>query len=153
VGLRAIVYKTLRGNMQKRKDGSLPSESGAPGGDEFEVVVVGPDPILRDSIADLLGDLGYRAQSLADGSTAIEYLANQPSPRAIVLDTWERLVGADTVANRVLAGADLRCPVLLLTDADRLSAPRVPQRYILHKPFNIDRLLELLAELAGSPRR
>src|SRR3954454_19018028 len=56
------------------------------GGSRRDVLVVDDDPLTRESLAAMLGQLGYSAAGVASGREALEYLEAHEAPSFILLD-------------------------------------------------------------------
>jgi CheY-like chemotaxis protein len=111
------------------------------------VLVVDDDPDIRDSIAELLSEHGYVVIEAADGQLAFDYLAVNPPPACVVLDLWMPVMDGWTLAAEVVRGRLPSVPILVITAANALLSYPVQPRYVLRKPFNIEHLLTLVAEL------
>lgn len=111
-----------------------------------DVLIVDDDPGVREAMADLLDDAGYRTVTAADGEQALKLLARTPSPCLIVLDLvmpgmngwdlWSSLRDDPELAD---------IPVLVVTAAPET----IPGVRVLRKPIDVDRLLGAIAEHCG----
>jgi len=117
------------------------------------VLIVDDDISIRETLRSLLEDAGYAVFEVQDGLQALDYLRKTPSPMIVLLDLMmPRLDGAgllgavegDTrrlVRHRyILMTASHE--TLSLAFVHLLSDLTVP---VLHKPFDIDKLLEIIA--------
>jgi CheY-like chemotaxis protein len=111
------------------------------------VLVVDDDGDIRISIAELLEENGYQVVMAADGQQAFDYLAASPPPACVVLDLWMPVMDGSTLAAEVMGGRLPIVPIVIVTAANANFAYPVPPRYVLRKPFDVDRLLMLIAEL------
>jgi len=116
------------------------------------VLVVDDEPTIREIVADAFRESDFDVETAANGAKALE-VVRRWLPDAIVLDLMmPRLDGTGFAAllklNPRLAGV----PVLLVTAAYGAieAAERVGARALLTKPFELDRLVELVTDLAGS---
>lgn len=113
------------------------------------LLVVEDDPAIRRLLEALLGSAGYEVQAVSDGPSALAAIGDAP-PAAVFLDvTLPGMSGWDVLAAlRARGGAP---PVVLLTgDSAALRRGRAAgASAVLLKPFDIDELLALAADLAG----
>lgn len=118
----------------------------------MRILVVDDEPAVRDSLDRALRLERYEVGMAADGSEALEAVAEQP-PDAIVLDLMMPGIDGLEVCRRLRARGD-RTPILILTARDAVS-DRVAgldagaDDYIV-KPFALE---ELLARLRALMRR
>jgi DNA-binding response OmpR family regulator len=113
------------------------------------VLIVDDEPTIRELIAALLTDEGFMVQCAGDGAEALAVVAADAIDLVISDVAMPRLDGR-ALARRLQARAE-RVPVVLMSanDAER-GVPGVP---LLTKPFDVDRLLDMVdAALASSKR-
>ena len=113
-------------------------------------MVIDDDPDLRDSLQLVLELRGYAVQAARDGADALSQLRADPLPRVVLLDLM--MPGMNGVEFRELQMNDTRLrdiPVVLLTGAGAhaVDPKRVQGAIVLRKPFDFDRLFELLETL------
>ena len=110
------------------------------------VLVVEDDPIIRDSVQELLELDGYAVATAADGRQAIDLIAvNSPAlillyMRMPVMDGWQF-----AATYRLMPGD--HAPIVVMTaahDAEERAAA-IAADGVLPKPFDADVLLELVA--------
>jgi CheY-like chemotaxis protein len=117
------------------------------------VLIVDDDISIRETLRSLLEDAGYAVFEVQDGLQALDYLRKTPSPMIVLLDLMmPRLDGAGLLGT--VAGDTRRLvrhryilmtashETLSLAFVHLLSDLTVP---VLHKPFDIDKLLEIIA--------
>jgi CheY-like chemotaxis protein len=117
------------------------------------ILVVDDEPMIRQLVADALQEFGYHVDTAANGAEALEIM-RQAVPHAIVLDLMmPRLGGTGFVELLRLNPLIASVPVLLVTAAygARETAERIGAQAYLTKPFELDRLIELVGELTGPP--
>jgi CheY-like chemotaxis protein len=112
------------------------------------VLLVDDDTDIRESIGEILEEGGYRVVGVADGRQAFDYLASSPPPDCVLLDLWMPVMDGWSLAAEVKSGRLPAVPILVLTAAGGVIDCPVPPRYVLRKPFSLDLLLQLVAELA-----
>ena len=116
------------------------------------VLVVEDDPALRETIAELLADEGYRVVAVVDGAGVWETATARPA--LILLDL--RMAGLDgeaTLAHLQADPAAREIPVVVMSGSADLAAyaGRPGVAAILIKPFDLEELLGLVATWAGPP--
>jgi CheY-like chemotaxis protein len=112
------------------------------------VLVADDEPDVRRLLCTLISRFGGQALAVADGASAIEAVASQPQAFvAVVLDhQMPRLTGAEAaVAIRALAPT---LPIIVssgyLSDEEHALLDRLPLTTLLHKPFALRDLREVL---------
>jgi len=115
------------------------------------VLVVDDDPDIRASISELLEDHGYTTIEAPDGRQALEYLRHQQAPACLILDLWMPELDGWSLATAMGKGDVPSVPTILVTAASSDSGYPVPNRQVLHKPIDPDRLLSLVATLTRPP--
>ena len=101
------------------------------------VLIVDDEPLIRQVLADLLSDEGYRVASAADGREALA-LASEQSPDLVLSDvTMPRLDGVALV--RALRAAGCRVPVVLVSA--NYAAVDLPGVRFVPKPFDLDAII------------
>ncbi|MCC5581854.1 response regulator transcription factor [Microtetraspora sp. AC03309] len=121
-------------------------------GESARLLVVDDEPALREALRSSLEFEGYKVETVADGSAALDRLEREPYD-AVLLDVMmPRLDGLTTC--RRLRSSGNHVPVLMLTarDAvgDRVSGLDAGADDYLVKPFELD---ELLARVRALLRR
>ena len=130
-------------------------------GQQGSVLIIEDDPLIRDTLGQILRDEGHAVVSLTDGHQALAYLAlARGRPGLIVLDImmpwmdgWEFLSRLRQVDERLG-----EIPVVVMSAADNVErlADVMQLAGALHKPFEIDALLSLVdrhcAREAPGPR-
>ena len=120
------------------------------------VLVVDDDQDIRDALRFILEDAGHEVLEASDGEAALQILRKSRSPLVVLLDLlMPHMNGIDTL-RQVVADPPLkeRHAYLLMTadnailrqQADPLLAQVSAQ--VVGKPFDIDRLLEMVDSAA-----
>ena len=115
-------------------------------GHDARVLVVDDDAEIREVVATVLADDGYRVDTACDGADALRK-ADRHRPDAVILDvTMPTMGGWEFLANWRTRPAEHRAPVLVISSArDRRTAlDRGAQAY-LSKPFDLETLETTLA--------
>jgi CheY-like chemotaxis protein len=113
------------------------------------VLVVDDDPDIRGSIAEILEEGGYSVMTAANGRQALDYLVPNEPPACILVDLWMPVMDGWSLIREVRRGRLAHVPMIVITAAGLEFDYPVPRRYVLRKPFDLDRLLGLVAELVG----
>jgi CheY-like chemotaxis protein len=117
------------------------------------VLVVDDESNIRELIAEALDEFGYLVDSAADGAEALDALRHA-TPDVIVLDLMmPRLNGFGFVESLQVDPPTASIPVLLVTAAyaPHDAARRIGAQACLSKPFELDRLVQLVGDLAAPP--
>jgi CheY-like chemotaxis protein len=120
----------------------------APLGDAARVLVVDDDSELRRVLALALADEGYDVRAAPDGWAALELLEAW-RPRVILLDLM--MPGMDGWAFRARQLATpvaAEVPVIVLSADRDVRVEALRPAAFLPKPFNLQALLDAVAELA-----
>jgi CheY-like chemotaxis protein len=117
------------------------------------VLVVDDDVDIRESTAEILEEDGYSVVVAEDGQQAFDYLASSPPPACVLLDLWMPVRDGWWLAAELKSGRLPAVPILVITAAGGPIDYPVPARYVVRKPFELDRLLKLVAEVSdeGKP--
>jgi CheY-like chemotaxis protein len=117
------------------------------------VLVVDDEPTIRELIAEVLRERGYRVETAANGAEALQ-LMRQHLPHAIVLDLMmPQLDGSGFVELKRLNQRFAAIPILLVTAAFGAgeAAEGLGAQACLTKPFELDELVMLVDRLVGEP--
>jgi len=120
--------------------------SDAPAG----VLIVDDDFDLRETLAELLEDHGYRTACVSDGISALEYLSSHPPPRLILLDWMMPRCSGEELCTKLAGDPTLgKIPIAVLSaDVDIARKVNFKQvTAILQKPISIHKVLDVLASL------
>ena len=118
------------------------------------ILVVDDDAQVRATIARALSELGYAVSEAANGPQALEVVGGGQADLVILDYVMPGMDGAEVA--REMAAIDPDLPVIFSTGHAALRALRnaagedVP---VLHKPFTLDELDELLRERLLERRR
>jgi CheY-like chemotaxis protein len=125
------------------------------------VLVVEDDRDTRETLADLLDEVGYTVFTAPDGMSALPRLRTHPTPLIVVLDWW--MPGMDGMAVLHALATDApearRHVYLLLTGLADEARPRlaaVPAEMsvtLMGKPFDLDDLLAFVERAATHVRQ
>jgi CheY-like chemotaxis protein len=115
----------------------------------IEILVVEDDGIVRELLVSVLARLGYPALGLASGQEALAFLRDAPVALRLILLDWS-LFGMDC---RAFRAEQLRIPSAATIPVELCSGcPDLPEHAAelgvagyLHKPFNLDMLLRIVA--------
>lgn len=111
------------------------------------ILIVEDDADLREMMAQLLTLEGFRANTVANGREALEYLSQDDKPDVILLDLMMPIMDGWEFRRQQEADATLSTvPVIVLSALDQTRAADVNAVAFLKKPLDFDRLLELVRQ-------
>ncbi len=121
-----------------------------------DILIVDDEPEVREAIAAILEDEGYRVRHAADGPTALAEIEAR-SPSLVLLDIWlegSRLDGLEVLDVVRESHPDL--PIVVIsghgTIETAVAAIKKGAYDFLEKPFNADRLLVLIERAREAAR-
>jgi len=115
------------------------------------ILLVEDDPVLRDFVADVLVDEGYRVLAAPDGAEALAILAGGARPSLVLLDMHMPVMDGWGFAEAYRRLPAPRAPLVVMTAAHdtRERADAIGADGLLAKPFDLDDLLDAVARFAG----
>jgi CheY-like chemotaxis protein len=131
--------RPVRGTVRAR---SLPGMSARP------VLVVDDDPLIRETVRELLADEGFVVRTAGDGAEALRLTALDP-PGLILLDMNMPGIDGWEFARRYRATAPPHARIVVITatfDAGR-GATEIAADGVVTKPFDLEHLLTLVERL------
>ena len=114
------------------------------------VLVVEDDPNVRRDVADVLVEEGYEVEQAAHGLEALER-ARASRPDVVLLDLYLPLMDGWTLRTALGALDADHEPVIIVMTTDRYAreeAKHLGAQGCLPKPFDLDDLLRLLAQVS-----
>ncbi len=109
------------------------------------VLIVEDDADLREMMAQLLTLEGFRAETVANGRDALEYLRRGDRPEIILLDLMMTVMDGWEFRRRQRADpAVADVPVVVLSALDATRATDLDETAFLKKPLDFERLLQLV---------
>jgi CheY-like chemotaxis protein len=119
--------------------------------DKIPVLVAEDEAMMRIIAVEVLADAGFQVFEASDGVEALELLQTNPQIALLVSDIkMPRMDGYALVEAGLALRPDLK--VLLMTGYGGEPPGRIAELreiQILHKPFNLDRLSTLAAEMTA----
>ena len=107
------------------------------------ILIVEDDSDLRDSLADLLTEEGYRVAGAANGQEAMDYLRQSAPPCLILLDLMMPVMNGWTLLDRLdRDGLHRSSPIFVITAAG--DVPLKPRYNLFKKPVRPIELLRML---------
>ncbi len=107
------------------------------------ILLVEDDPYIREFLALMLNEEGFRTAEAANGREALRLAALQP-PSLVVSDIMMPVLNGHDLVMRLRQDANLcTIPVILMTAACGISPVDVP---LVRKPFDIDALLATIRD-------
>ena len=121
-----------------------------------DVLVVDDEVDIRDLVAGILEDEGYRVRTAADSDSALAAIRAR-KPALVVLDIWMQGGGLDGLELlEVLKALDADLPVVMIsghgTIETAVSSIKLGAYDFLEKPFKSDRLLLMIERALESTR-
>ena len=117
------------------------------------ILIVEDDADLREMMAQLLTLEGYRAETVANGRDALEYLSQGDRPDLILLDLMMPIMDGWEFRRRQREDPNLATvPVVVLSALDQTRAADLGGTAFLKKPLDFDRLLQLVRQHCREPR-
>jgi CheY-like chemotaxis protein len=125
------------------------SSSQSPG----RILIIEDNPDVRETLADLLDDVGYPVDCAAHGLEALAHLERGPVPALILLDLMMPVMDGWTFMQRFQQNQNFAAiPVVVLSAiADARQYKELPAAAFLPKPISIDELMALLVRFCGLP--
>jgi len=119
----------------------------------MKIVVAEDEFLIADMLVVSLEDAGHVVHSAAHGAAAL-HLAREHQPDVIVTDFMMPLMTGLELAEAIRADGALRhTPILLVSGAQGAIARERADLFdlVLDKPYDIDRILEAVAQLEQRP--
>ena len=116
------------------------------------VLIVEDEEAIREVIADVLQDRGFRVMSASNGAEALRCL-EQARPDVMVLDLLMPVMHGWAFMEEYAEGTGgppIPIVVLSVNPALPRSFARFGVRHILAKPFNVDELIDAVEDAAGT---
>jgi CheY-like chemotaxis protein len=116
------------------------------------VLIVEDEEAIREVIADVLQDRGFRVMSASNGAEALRRL-EQARPDVMVLDLLMPVMHGWAFMEEYAEGTGgppIPIVVLSVNPALPRSFARFGVRHILAKPFNVDELIDAVEDAAGT---
>ena len=115
------------------------------------VLLVEDDVLLRECMGEMLGDAGWQVAEAANAIEALDWMNARGMPDALVTDLrlGPGMSGLALIAEARRHWSQL-CAVLV-SGGDGAGLPLHPDDRFLGKPFRMDALLQVVAELTEEP--
>lgn len=111
------------------------------------VLVVEDDPAVRELLDDVLGELDYEVVAVEDGGAALRTMRSVRID-LITLDLDLPGLSGDEFLGVIQGGERLLPPVVLITsDAPVSRGLQSKVQAVVHKPFDVDELIEVIRRL------
>jgi len=116
-----------------------------------QILIAEDEAMLRAIAVEMLEDAGFSVFQAGDGEEALAILKSQPGIRVLVSDIkMPRMDGYALAEEGLKLRPDLK--ILLMTGYAQEPPPqllRAREIHTLHKPFNLERLCELVGEMTA----
>ena len=124
------------------------------------VLIVDDDEAIRESLRLVLEDAGYPTREAEDGESALVCLREAGPGKVVLLDLIMPGMDGEELLRMIPGDADLsrRHAYILMTAAHQRLTPRMTSMLkrvfapVLEKPFDLDALLDLVAQAASRIR-
>ncbi len=113
------------------------------------ILVVDDDRDIRETLAEVLEVAGHTVSKASNGGEALDALRAKPA-EVILLDLMMPVMDGWTFVREQQADAALADIPIVVVTAAPVDAPIPGVRAYLPKPFDLDRLLSVVAEVASS---
>lgn len=111
------------------------------------ILVVEDDRSLREILCDALELEGYDVVCVEHGEAALRYLESGARPCVILLDLMMPVMDGWTFRREISKNDELAdIPVVVMTAAGHARAAAIESAAILHKPLEIDTVIEVVQE-------
>jgi CheY-like chemotaxis protein len=117
------------------------------------ILIVDDEPMIRELVADVVREAGYRVDAAGNGAEALQVMRRHV-PHAIVLDLMMPILDATGfIELKQLDQRFAAIPILVVTAAYGAHeiAKRLGAQACLTKPFEVDELVEQIDALVGGP--
>jgi CheY-like chemotaxis protein len=136
------------GNEAHGSAGAHPQDESGPSGFSGSILIVDDDDAIRDSLAMLLEDEGYRVHTAANGRAALALLECIQLPALAFIDLRMPVMDGVELIEAMRNDARLaRLPVVVLSAASTVAAPE--GLLILRKPIGIELILDAVRKLSA----
>jgi CheY-like chemotaxis protein len=115
--------------------------------DPCTILVIEDDDLTREVIVQFLREHHNEVIATSGGAEALAYLARHPRPDFILLDL--RMPGMDGWRVRDILAADPRLSAIPVVAMTATNGTHRGFADVLHKPFDIDRLLAVVSSRCG----
>ncbi len=116
---------------------------------KVDVLLVEDDALVRECLAEVLGDAGWRVGKAAGAAEALDRIAADGMPGVLVTDL---ALGRGMDGLALIDAARLRWPgvrAVLISGTDMAEPVLDPGDRFLRKPFHVDTLTRAVSELAA----
>jgi CheY-like chemotaxis protein len=114
----------------------------------MKVLIVDDETDIRDSLKEIFEDEGYVVKTAANGAEALDLLAKEDPPCAMVLDLVMPVVGGVEVYEKMQADKRLSQIPVIISTSDPSRAPSGV--LIMKKPIDLERLLGTIQKHCAS---
>jgi CheY-like chemotaxis protein len=111
-----------------------------------DVLVVDDNPDMIEVMTVLLGEAGYSVRSASNGKEALDAVASR-RPALVLLDMLMPVMDGWQFARELRARYGREVPIVVVTAAEhaRASAAQIGAADVLPKPFEVSRLMDVVA--------
>jgi two-component system, OmpR family, response regulator CpxR len=114
------------------------------------VLIVDDDIDIREALAEVLADAGYRVATAANGAEAWRYLQSKPRPALILLDLLMPVMTGPELLTELRSSEQLgSIPTILMTASPQWNTNA--ELKLLTKPMRTELLLDTIKQVACPP--
>src|SRR5271170_4032446 len=111
------------------------------------VLIVEDDDGAREALSDCLEMEGITVAAARNGKEALDYLHRAPPPKVILLDLYMPVMtGWEFRAEQKKDAMIADIPVVVVTAFGSAVTKQIDANLILHKPLDLDRLLNVIRD-------
>jgi two-component system, chemotaxis family, chemotaxis protein CheY len=111
------------------------------------VLVVDDDPAIREFVGQALFFEGYNVVAVANGEAALQAVNNCP-PQVILLDMKMPILDGWGFLQAYCRNGESQAPIIAFSAHSKYSSQMLCVNEFLSKPFDLDKLLDLIAKYA-----
>ena len=118
----------------------------------MKILVLDDDPLVRDTVTELLCDAGFEVRDAADPKEALELLATAEAPPGLLItdiDLGSNINGYDVAAIAHRRWPTVRIILISGQPHKRTKQPLDPRDEFLQKPFSQGELLQAINALVN----
>lgn len=118
------------------------------------ILVVDDEYVISDILGFALEDAGYQVEKATNGAKALEVL-EKTRVELLITDWMMPVMNGEELARKLRADPQFKVlPIILMSGAQSDIARRSPELFngVLDKPFEPEKLIDLVRKLVKSPR-
>lgn len=110
------------------------------------IMIVDDDKEIRETLVDLLTQEGFEVVEASDGVDALDRLSKGAHPNLILLDLMMPKMDGWKFHGEIQKDSKLAAiPIVVMTAAGQKSSSSIPAKGVLHKPFTLDTVVDMIS--------